>query len=125
MKDIFMFCDSPECPCEDVCCQECEKRSECEKRCENIRYKERIYSDPGCLANALDESNEERGDWLIAVAAEYIRQAVALQARLAKLEAVAQAAKDVISAVELVPGYVVPKISMQRLQQALTALEEE
>lgn len=48
-----------------------------------------------------------------------------LCARIAKLEAVAQAAKDVISAVELVPGYVVPKISMQRLQQALAALEEE
>lgn len=43
---------------------------------------------------------------------------------LRKLRAVAEAAKDVISSVELVPGYDVPKVSMQRLKQALAALEE-
>lgn len=74
MKDIFMFCDSsPECVCEDICCQECPKLSSCEKRCKMVRYKERIYSSDEFLAQQLDELAEKMDNWLIAVAAERIR----------------------------------------------------
>lgn len=75
MKDVFMFCANPECGiCEDKCCQECNKQKTCNGRCESMRYKERIYSDDNFLAEQLDALSEEIDNWLVAVAAERIRE---------------------------------------------------
>lgn len=73
MKDIFMFCENCNCECEDKCCQECEKQDVCENRCENVRYKEKIYHSDEFLIQQLEEAAEKFDSWLIAVAAEKIR----------------------------------------------------
>lgn len=73
MRDILMFCENAECPCEDICCQECRERISCEKRCGPIKFKERIYSSDSFLVEMLDKLADKYDNWLIAVAAERIR----------------------------------------------------
>ncbi|MTI49479.1 MAG: hypothetical protein FH761_16725 [Firmicutes bacterium] len=72
MRDVTMFCESPECVCEDICCQECSKVKHCKKRCEQVKYKQRIYNSDAFLVSELEELAEKKDNWLIAVAAEKI-----------------------------------------------------
>jgi hypothetical protein len=75
MEDIPMFCDNnPDCRCNDICCQACPKRPGCENKCSNVRYKEKIYSSPAFLIEQLVKLAEREDNWLIAVAAEKIRE---------------------------------------------------
>lgn len=73
MRDIWMGCVNEDCVCEDICCQNCEKALSCEKRCESVRYKEKIYSSDEFLIEQLEKLAEHEDNWLIAVAAERIR----------------------------------------------------
>lgn len=75
MEDVTMFCnDSVECPCEDICCQECNELSVCDKKCDSVKYKEKIYESDEFLINQLEELAEKEDNWLIAVAVEKIRE---------------------------------------------------
>lgn len=76
MKDIYMFCDDPDCPCDDMCCQDCDKREQCGEKCSAVSFKERIYASDESLITALDEEGDRRDIWLLIVAAERIRDAV-------------------------------------------------
>jgi len=97
-EQIFMFCGSPDCICEDICCQTCEKRSGCENRCDNVRFKEQIYSDPLYLAEHLEEKSKEKDDWILAVAGRIIKDLqtgyVALLKELEALRVVRDAAEE-------------------------------
>lgn len=73
MRDIPMYCSNPECVCEDICCQACEYLLGCEKRCDNVKYKERLYSDDRYLIKQLELIAVEKDLWLPLVAAERIR----------------------------------------------------
>lgn len=74
MKDVFMFCENPECGiCEDKCCQDCAERNRCNDKCESLRYKEKIYSSNEFLIDQLEALAEATDNWLIAVAAEKIK----------------------------------------------------
>ena len=68
MEKIYMACYDPECPCEDMCCQECEKVNDCPRKCSNIIYIEKIYSDDNYLIKKLVEENED--SWIIEVGAK-------------------------------------------------------
>lgn len=76
MRDIYMFCDDPDCPCEDTCCQDCDKREQCGEKCSAVSFKERIYASDESLITALDEEGDRRDIWLLIVATERIRDAV-------------------------------------------------
>lgn len=76
MKDVFMFCENPECvQCakRDMCCQDCAERNRCDNKCESLRYKEKIYSSNEFLIDQLEALAEATDNWLIAVAAEKIK----------------------------------------------------
>lgn len=79
-----MICGDPECVCDNICCQECKDRSDCEKKCKNVRYKEKIYTSSQFLMEELERLAEEKDSWLICVAAE----------RLKVLECVAEAVRE-------------------------------
>ena len=71
MEKIHMVCYDPECPCEDMCCQECEKVNDCPQRCSSVLYIEKIYSNNDYLTEELLKGNEEHWDsWIIEVGAK-------------------------------------------------------
>lgn len=72
MEDVRMYCNNSECPCEDICCQDCEQITTCDKKCNSVKYKEKIYSDTEYLVNELENLADRQDNWLIAVAAEKI-----------------------------------------------------
>jgi len=74
MEKIPMFCESPNCVCEEKCCWDCGEK--CDERCENVRFAEKIYESDDALVEALDELAREDDNWLIAVAAERIRSVI-------------------------------------------------
>lgn len=75
MRDIFMFCDDNyDCKCDDICCQECDKKDTCEMKCKPIRFKEKIYSDEDYFMEKLNELVEMYDNWLLAVAVEKIEE---------------------------------------------------
>jgi hypothetical protein len=76
MRDIYMFCDDPDCPCEDICCQDCNIRERCGDKCSAVNFKERIYASDEFLIATLDEEGDRQNIWLLIVAAERIREAV-------------------------------------------------
>ena len=73
MKDIYCYCAEPECVCEDLCCQDCDKKDTCENRCSFMNYKEKIYNSTEFLISELEKVADEMDGWLIYVAAEKIR----------------------------------------------------
>ena len=75
MRDLTMFCNDGDCPCEELCCQECNERINCpeDKKCENLRWKEKIYSSPEFQAEKTEELAIREDNWIILVAAERIR----------------------------------------------------
>lgn len=75
MKDIYMFCDDPDCPCDDMCCQDCDKREQCGEKCSAVSFKERIYASDDFLADTLGAEADKQDSWLLAVAVERIRDA--------------------------------------------------
>lgn len=82
MRDIILLCENPDCPdCgqeELACCQECEEQGVCEKRCGPVRWKQRLYSSDAFLVQELDRLASKLDNWLIAVAAERIRELAGL-----------------------------------------------
>lgn len=75
MEKIHMVCYDPECPCEDMCCQECEKVNNCPQKCSSILYIEKIYSDDNHLIEELLKGNEEHWDsWIIEVGAKKLEE---------------------------------------------------
>lgn len=68
MKDMFRCCKD-DCICDDRCCQECDKLRECTRKCEPMKYKEKIYTDNKFLIQKLEELAKEKSDLLIYAAA--------------------------------------------------------
>ena len=99
MKDIYMFCDDPDCPCDDMCCQDCDKREQCGEKCSAVSFKERIYASDESLITALDEEGDRRDIWLLIVAAERIRDAAKEKKERDQLLAVLQEMTDAIDSV--------------------------
>ena len=97
MKDIYMFCDDPDCPCDDMCCQDCDKREQCGEKCSAVSFKERIYASDESLITALDEEGDRRDSWLLVVAAERIRDAAKEKKERDELRAVL---KDIADSVD-------------------------
>lgn len=97
MKDIYMFCDDPDCPCDDMCCQDCDKREQCGKKCSAVSFKERIYASDDFLADTLGAEADKQDSWLLAVAVERIRDAAKEKKERDELRAVL---KDLTDAVD-------------------------
>ena len=97
MKDIYMFCDDPDCPCDDMCCQDCDKREQCGEKCSAVSFKERIYASDDFLADTLGAEADKQDSWLLAVAVERIRDAAKEKKERDELRAVL---KDLTDAVD-------------------------
>jgi hypothetical protein len=78
---LTMICNNIDCSCEEKCCQECADVANCENRCSAVRYKEKIYADPLFLAEELNKLAEEKDNWLIAVAAQRMKDLQAANER--------------------------------------------
>lgn len=77
IPDVFMFCDSPNCSCENICCQECDNTESCADKCDNFKFKEKMYYDDDHLIKTLNEHAEKQDDWLMAFAAQRLEVAIA------------------------------------------------
>lgn len=99
MKDIYMFCDDPDCPCDDMCCQDCDKREQCGEKCSAVSFKERIYASDDFLADTLGAEADKQDSWLLAVAVERIRDAAKEKKERDQLLAVLQEMTDAIDSV--------------------------
>lgn len=73
MDDIKMICNDSECPCDEICCQECESLLTCINKCDSVKYKEKIYMDEGFFIKDLTDLAEKQDNWLILVAAEAVK----------------------------------------------------
>lgn len=75
MEKIHMVCYDPECHCEDMCCQECEKVNDCPQKCSSVLYIKKIYSNKDYLIKELIKGNDEHWDsWIIEVGAKRLEE---------------------------------------------------
>lgn len=84
MQELAILCNDPECPCEDTCCQACEKIDTCEFHCDAINYVKNIYTGNENLIKALNNMADEKDSWLIAVSAQRIEYLAAELEQLRK-----------------------------------------
>ncbi|WP_427340928.1 hypothetical protein [Caloranaerobacter sp. DY30410] len=82
MKDIYMFCETQDCVCDDICCQECNKLKNCDIRCEPVKFKEKIYSNAEYLIEKLEDTAIESDNWIISIAIEKIKELKSLNREL-------------------------------------------
>jgi hypothetical protein len=69
---LYLYCDNPECPCEDKCCQDCDPV--CERVCESYKYKERVYTDNAYFLSQAKEMAAETDDWFTGVIVDRLEE---------------------------------------------------